>query len=124
MEIPGARDVAGEFFTLSKSYNMPGWRVGFAVGHREMIAALTRLKSYFDYGMFAPVQVAAIAALNGPQECVGEIVETYRRRPDTLCHGLNRSGWPGEKPLTPLFRTAPPPPPYPSLGLPQSPTLP
>ncbi len=75
MEVPGAREVAVEFFTLSKSYNMPGWRVGFAVGNREMIAALGRLKSYFDYGMFAPVQVAAIAALNGPQECVGEIVE-------------------------------------------------
>ena len=70
MQVPGAKDVGVEFFTLSKSYNMPGWRVGFAVGNREMIAALARLKSYFDYGMFAPVQVAAIAALNGPQECV------------------------------------------------------
>ena len=76
MQVAGAREVVVEFFTLSKSYNMPGWRVGFAVGNREMIAALGRLKSYFDYGMFAPVQVAAIAALNGPQECVGEIAET------------------------------------------------
>ena len=77
---------------------MPGWRVGFAVGNREMIAALERLKSYFDYGMFAPVQVAAIAALNGPQECVGEIVELYRSRRDVLVDGLNRAGWPVEKP--------------------------
>jgi len=90
LEVPGAREVAVEFFTLSKSYNMPGWRVGFAVGNRAMIAALTRLKSYFDYGIFAPVQVAAIAALNGPQQCVTEIVEKYRRRRDVLIVGLNR----------------------------------
>ena len=70
LQVPGAKDVGVEFYTLSKSYNMPGWRVGFAVGNREMIAALSRLKSYFDYGMFTPVQVAAIAALNGPQDCV------------------------------------------------------
>jgi alanine-synthesizing transaminase len=86
---------------------MPGWRVGFAVGNREMIAALTRLKSYFDYGMFAPVQVAAIAALNGPQECVGEIVETYRSRRDVLVDGLNRAGWPVEKPQATMFVWAP-----------------
>ena len=91
MQVPGARDVAVEFFTLSKSYNMPGWRVGFCVGNREMIAALTRLKSYFDYGIFAPVQVASIAALNGPQDCVGEIVETYRSRRDVAVDGLNRA---------------------------------
>jgi alanine-synthesizing transaminase len=107
MEVDGAREVAVEFFTLSKSYNMPGWRVGFAVGNREMIAALTRLKSYFDYGMFAPVQVAAIAALNGPQECVGEIVETYRSRRDVLVDGLNRAGWPVEKPQATMFVWAP-----------------
>ncbi|HXD89480.1 MAG TPA: aminotransferase class I/II-fold pyridoxal phosphate-dependent enzyme, partial [Candidatus Binataceae bacterium] len=116
MEIPGARDVAVEFFTLSKSYNMPGWRVGFAVGNREMIAALTRLKSYFDYGMFAPVQVAAIAALNGPQECVGEIVETYRRRRDVLINGLNRAGWPVEKPRATMFVWAPIPEPFRAMG--------
>jgi alanine-synthesizing transaminase len=116
MEVPGAREVAVEFFTLSKSYNMPGWRVGFAVGNREMIAALGRLKSYFDYGMFAPVQVAAIAALNGPQECVGEIVETYRRRRDTLCDGLNRSGWPVEKPRATMFVWAPIPEPFRAMG--------
>jgi alanine-synthesizing transaminase len=116
MEIPGARDVAVEFFTLSKSYNMPGWRVGFAVGNREMIAALTRLKSYFDYGMFAPVQVAAIAALNGPQECVGEIVETYRRRRDVLINGLNRAGWAVEKPRATMFVWAPIPEPFRVMG--------
>jgi alanine-synthesizing transaminase len=116
MEVPGARDVAVEFFTLSKSYNMPGWRVGFAVGNREMIAALTRLKSYFDYGMFAPVQVAAIAALNGPQECVAEIVERYRRRRDVLINGLNRSGWPVEKPRATMFVWAPIPEPFRDMG--------
>jgi alanine-synthesizing transaminase len=116
MEVPGAREVAVEFFTLSKSYNMPGWRVGFAVGNREMIAALTRLKSYFDYGMFAPVQVAAIAALNGPQECVGEIVETYRRRRDVLVDGLNRAGWPVEKPRATMFVWAPIPEPFRAMG--------
>jgi alanine-synthesizing transaminase len=116
MEIPGARDIAVEFFTLSKSYNMPGWRVGFAVGNRAMIAALTRLKSYFDYGMFAPVQVAAIAALNGPQECVGEIVETYRRRRDVLINGLNRAGWPVEKPRATMFVWAPVPEPFRAMG--------
>ncbi|HKV54731.1 MAG TPA: alanine transaminase [Candidatus Binataceae bacterium] len=116
MEVPGAREVAVEFFTLSKSYNMPGWRVGFAVGNREMIAALTRLKSYFDYGMFAPVQVAAIAALNGPQECVAEIVETYRRRRDTLVNGLNRSGWPVTLPRATMFVWAPVPEQFREMG--------
>jgi alanine-synthesizing transaminase len=116
MEVPGAREVAVEFFTLSKSYNMPGWRVGFAVGNREMIGALTRLKSYFDYGMFAPVQVAAIAALNGPQECVGEIVETYRSRRDVLINGLNRSGWPVAPPLATMFVWAPVPEPFREMG--------
>ena len=116
MEVPGAREVAVEFFTLSKSYNMPGWRVGFAVGNRAMIAALGRLKSYFDYGMFAPVQVAAIAALNGPQECVTEIVEMYRQRRNVLVDGLNRSGWPVEKPKATMFVWAPIPEPFRDLG--------
>jgi alanine-synthesizing transaminase len=116
MEVPGAREVAVEFFTLSKSYNMPGWRVGFAVGNRDMIAALTRLKSYFDYGMFAPVQVAGIAALNGPQECVGEIVGTYRRRRDVLVSGLNRAEWPVEKPRATMFVWAPIPEPFRAMG--------
>jgi alanine-synthesizing transaminase len=116
MEVPGAREVAVEFFTLSKSYNMPGWRVGFAVGNREMIAALSRIKSYFDYGMFAPVQVAAIAALNGPQECVGEIVENYRLRRNVLVDGLNRAGWPVERPKATMFVWAPIPEPLREMG--------
>jgi alanine-synthesizing transaminase len=116
MQVPGAREVGVEFFTLSKSYNMPGWRVGFAVGNREMIGALSRLKSYFDYGIFAPVQVAAIAALNGPQECVAEITETYRRRRDALVDGLNRAGWPVEKPRSTMFVWAPIPEPLRAMG--------
>jgi alanine-synthesizing transaminase len=116
MEVPGARDVAVEFFTLSKSYNMPGWRVGFAVGNREMIGALARLKSYFDYGIFAPVQVAAIAALNGSQQCVNDIVATYRRRRDTLISGLNRAGWPVEPPRATMFVWAPIPEPFRAMG--------
>ena len=116
MEIPGAREVAVEFFTLSKSYNMPGWRVGFAVGNREMIGALARLKSYFDYGIFTPVQVAAIAALNGSQQCVNDIVATYRRRRDTLVSGLNRAGWPLEPPRATMFVWAPIPEPFRPMG--------
>jgi alanine-synthesizing transaminase len=103
LQVPGAKEIAVEFFTLSKSYNMPGWRVGFAVGNRRMIAALTRIKSYLDYGMFQPVQIASIIALNGPQECVGEIVETYRSRRDVLCEGLSRVGWKVEKPRGTMF---------------------
>jgi alanine-synthesizing transaminase len=116
MEVPGAREVAVEFFTLSKSYSMPGWRVGFAVGNREMIAALSRLKSYFDYGMFAPVQVAGIAALNGPQDCVSEIVNMYRSRRDVLVNGLNRAGWPVTKPSATMFVWAPIPEPFCVMG--------
>jgi alanine-synthesizing transaminase len=116
MEVAGAREVAVEFFTLSKSYNMPGWRAGFAVGNREMIAALTRLKSYFDYGIFAPVQVAAIAALNGPQDCVARIVETYRDRRDVLVSGLNRAGWPVAPPRATMFVWAPIPEPFRPMG--------
>jgi alanine-synthesizing transaminase len=116
MQVAGARDVGVEFFTLSKSYNMPGWRVGFAVGNREMIAALARLKSYFDYGIFTPVQVAAIAALNGPQDCVAEIVQTYKRRRDVLVEGLNRAGWPLEKPKATMFVWAPIPEPLRDMG--------
>ncbi len=116
LQVPGARDIGVEFFTLSKSYSMPGWRVGFAVGNREMIGALGRLKSYLDYGIFAPVQVAAIAALNGPQECVGEIVETYRRRRNVLVDGLNRAGWPIEMPKATMFVWAPIPEPFRAMG--------
>jgi alanine-synthesizing transaminase len=116
MQVPGAKEMCVEFFTLSKSYNMPGWRVGFCVGNPDMIAALTRLKSYFDYGIFAPVQVASIAALNGPQDCVTEIVSAYRKRRDALCEGLTRAGWPVEKPKATMFVWAPIPEPFREMG--------
>jgi len=103
LQAPGAKEVGVEFFTLSKSYNMPGWRVGFAVGNRQIIGALTRIKSYLDYGMFQPVQIASIIALNGPQDCVGEIVGTYRSRRDVLCDGLTRVGWKVDKPRGTMF---------------------
>jgi alanine-synthesizing transaminase len=103
LQVPGAKDVGVEFFTLSKSYNMPGWRVGFAVGNRRIIAALTRIKSYLDYGMFQPVQIASIIALNGPQDCVQDIVGTYRSRRDVLCDGLSRVGWKVDKPRGTMF---------------------
>jgi alanine-synthesizing transaminase len=103
LQVPGAKDVGVEFFTLSKSYNMPGWRVGFAVGNRRIVAALTRIKSYLDYGMFQPVQIASIIALNGPQECVQDIVDTYRSRRDVLCDGLSRVGWKVDKPRGTMF---------------------
>jgi alanine-synthesizing transaminase len=103
LQIPGAIDVAVEFYTLSKTYNMPGWRVGFMSGNPTLVAALARMKSYLDYGMFTPIQVAAITALEGPQECVAEIVETYRQRRDVLCEGLNAIGWPVEKPKATMF---------------------
>jgi alanine-synthesizing transaminase len=103
MQIPGAKDVAVEIFTLSKSYNMPGWRVGFVVGNRKIIHALTRIKSYMDYGMFQPIQIAAIIALNGPQDCVKEIADTYKSRRDTLIDGLARAGWYVKKPQATMF---------------------
>jgi alanine-synthesizing transaminase len=103
LQVPGAKEVGVEFFTLSKSYNMPGWRVGFAVGNRRIIAALTRIKSYLDYGMFQPVQIASIIAMNGPQDCVKDIVETYRSRRDVLCEGLTRVGWKVDKPHGTMF---------------------
>ncbi|MEK7680189.1 MAG: aminotransferase class I/II-fold pyridoxal phosphate-dependent enzyme, partial [Deltaproteobacteria bacterium] len=103
MEVPGAKDVGVEFFTLSKSYNMPGWRVGFAVGNRKMIAALTRIKSYLDYGMFQPIQIAAIIALNGPQECVEEIRAMYEERRNVLIESFSRSGWDIAKPKATMF---------------------
>jgi alanine-synthesizing transaminase len=93
MQVEGARDVAVEFFTMSKSYNMAGWRVGFMVGNRELVNALARIKSYHDYGTFTPIQVAAIAALEGPQECVGRVVEQYQNRRDVLAKGLHEAGW-------------------------------
>jgi len=103
LQVEGAKEVGVEFFTLSKSYNMPGWRVGFAVGNRHLIAALARIKSYLDYGIFQPIQIASIIALNGPQDCVRETVGIYRSRRDVLCEGLNRIGWPVEKPRGTMF---------------------
>ncbi len=103
LQVPGALEVGVEFTSLSKSYNMPGWRVGFAAGNRRIIAALTRMKSYLDYGMFQPIQIAAIIALKGPQDCVKKIVEMYRLRRDTLCEGLSRIGWEVEKPKATMF---------------------
>ena len=93
LQAKGAKDVGVEFVSLSKSYNMAGWRVGFCVGNPETIAALRRIKSYLDYGIFQPIQIASIIALNGPQDCVQEICDTYRRRRDTLITGLSRAGW-------------------------------
>ena len=116
LEVPGAKDVAVEFFTLSKSYNMPGWRVGFMVGNRKLVAALGRIKSYFDYGTFTPIQVAAIAALEGPQECVREIVANYKCRRDVLVPGLNKLGWPVELPKATMFAWAKIPEQYRGLG--------
>ncbi|MBI1908562.1 MAG: aminotransferase class I/II-fold pyridoxal phosphate-dependent enzyme [Deltaproteobacteria bacterium] len=103
LQVPGARKVAVEIYSLSKSYSMPGWRVGFCVGNKEVIAALTRLKSYLDYGMFAPIQIAATVALNGSDNVVKEIVEIYRRRRDVLCEGLERIGWEIPKPWGTMF---------------------
>ena len=103
LQIPGAKEIGVEFFTLSKSYSMPGWRVGFCVGNPQLIAALRRIKSYLDYGMFQPIQIAAIIALNGPYDCVQEIVEIYRQRRDALVDGLNRVGWAIEKPKGTMF---------------------
>jgi alanine-synthesizing transaminase len=103
MQVPGAKDVAVEFFTLSKSYNMPGWRIGFMVGNQKLVSALGRLKSYFDYGTFTPIQVASIAALEGPQDCVREICENYRSRRDVLIEGLSRAGWLVPSPKATMF---------------------
>jgi len=103
LEVPGAKEIAVEFFTLSKSYNMPGWRVGFMVGCPKLVAALGRIKSYFDYGIFTPIQVASIAALDGPQQCITEIVSNYKSRRDVLVSGLNKLGWPVELPKATMF---------------------
>ena len=103
LEAAGAKDVGVEFFSLSKSYNMPGWRVGFCVGNREVIHALARIKSYLDYGIFQPIQIAAIQALNGPQDCVEEICSLYQKRRDSLIEGLDRAGWYIPKPKGTMF---------------------
>jgi alanine-synthesizing transaminase len=116
LQVPGAEEVAVEFFSLSKSYNMPGWRVGFMCGNRELVAALARIKSYLDYGTFTPIQVAAIAALEGPQDCVREIRHRYQRRRDVLCEGLEAIGWEIEKPKATMFVWAPIPEQYREMG--------
>ena len=103
LQVEGAMEVAVEFFSMSKSYNMPGWRVGFCCGNKELVGALARMKSYLDYGMFTPIQVAAIAALEGDQSCVAEINALYKSRRDVLCRGLNAAGWPVEPPKATMF---------------------
>jgi alanine-synthesizing transaminase len=103
LQVQGAKDIAVEFFSLSKSYNMPGWRVGFAAGNKDLSGALARIKSYLDYGTFTPIQVAAIAALEGDQDCVNDIRDMYQSRRDVLCEGLNALGWPVEKPKATMF---------------------
>lgn len=103
MQVEGARDVAVEFFTMSKSYNMAGWRIGFMVGNESLVNALARIKSYHDYGTFTPIQVAAIAALEGPQDCVSEVVEQYRRRRDVLAKGLHEAGWMVDVPKASMY---------------------
>lgn len=116
LQVEGAKDIAVEFFSLSKSYNMPGWRVGFMCGNKELVSALARIKSYLDYGTFAPIQIAAIAALEGPQECVHEIAEMYCKRRDVLCDGLNAIGWAVEKPKATMFVWAKIPEQYAAMG--------
>ncbi|BCX89012.1 alanine-synthesizing transaminase [Methylomarinovum tepidoasis] len=116
LQVPGAMDLAVEFYSLSKTYNMPGWRVGFMCGNRELVAALGRLKSYLDYGMFTPIQIAAITALEGTQDCVDEIRAMYKRRRDVLCEGLNQLGWEVEKPKATMFVWVPIPESYRAMG--------
>jgi alanine-synthesizing transaminase len=116
LQVPGAKDVGVEFFSMSKSYSMAGWRVGFCVGNRETIFALRRIKSYLDYGIFQPIQIAAIIALNGDQQCVAGIRDTYRSRRDTLITGLNRIGWEVASPKGTMFVWAKIPDKYRSMG--------
>jgi alanine-synthesizing transaminase len=116
LEVPGARDVAVEFFTLSKSYNMAGWRVGFMAGNKDLVAALARIKGYHDYGTFTPIQVAAIAALEGPQDCVAEIAARYQRRRDVLVRGLREAGWSVDTPRASMYVWARIPEPYREAG--------
>jgi alanine-synthesizing transaminase len=116
MQVPGAREVAVEFFTMSKSYNMAGWRIGFMVGNRDLVYALSRIKGYHDYGTFTPIQVAAIAALEGPQECVGDITQRYQRRRDVLVKGLHEAGWKVDVPKASMYVWAKVPEAYAKLG--------
>ncbi len=116
LQVSGAKDIAVEFYSLSKTYNMPGWRVGFMSGNATLVEALARIKSYLDYGMFTPIQVASITALEGDQACVEEIRETYRSRRDTLCDGLQAAGWPVARPAATMFVWAEIPEPFARLG--------
>ncbi len=116
LQVEGARDVAVEFTTMSKTYSMPGWRIGFAVGNRRLVAALRRIKSYLDYGAFTPIQVAAAAALNGPQDCVAEVRGIYHGRRDVLVDAMGRSGWEIPPPPATMFAWAPLPEPFRELG--------
>ncbi|OGP99872.1 MAG: alanine transaminase [Deltaproteobacteria bacterium RBG_19FT_COMBO_60_16] len=116
LQVPGAKDVAVEMYSMSKGYSMPGWRVGFVVGNKRMVSALTRLKSYLDYGMFQAIQVAATVALNGPHRVVDEAVEVYRKRRDCLVDGLARIGWEFPKPKGTMFVWAPVPEPFAAIG--------
>ncbi len=116
LQVPGAKDIAVEFTSMSKTYNMPGWRIGFAVGNPDLVAALARVKSYLDYGAFTPIQVAAAAALNGPQDCVEEIRNVYRERRDVLIDGLEAAGWSVPRPPATMFAWAPIPEPYADMG--------
>lgn len=116
LQTPGAKDIGVEFFSMSKSYSMAGWRVGFCCGNKDLVMTLTRIKSYLDYGMFQPIQIAAAVALNGPQECVKEICEIYRDRRDCLIEGLNRSGWNVPSPKATMFVWAKIPEAYVKMG--------
>ncbi len=116
LQVPGAREIAVEFTSLSKTYSMPGWRMGFAAGNERLITALTRMKSYLDYGAFTPIQVAATAALNGPQDCVREVRELYRERRDVLIRGLHALGWEVPSPQASMFAWAPIPERYAGMG--------
>jgi len=116
LQVPGAKDIAVEFTSMSKTYNMPGWRIGFAAGNKKLIAALARIKSYLDYGAFTPIQVAATAALNGPQDCVEDIRQLYKGRRDVLIEGLHAAGWDIPSPPATMFAWAPIPKPFAHLG--------
>lgn len=116
LEVPGAKEVGVEIFSMSKSYSMPGWRVGFVVGNPHLVGALARLKSYMDYGTFQPIQIAAIVALNEGDQWVKQIVEVYRRRRDVLVEGLRRAGWEVERPRATMFLWARIPEPFRELG--------
>jgi alanine-synthesizing transaminase len=116
LQVPGANDVTVEFTSMSKTFSMPGWRIGFAVGNERVIGALARVKSYLDYGAFTPVQVAATAALNGPQDCIAEMREIYRRRRDCMVDAFGRAGWPVPPPAASMFAWAPIPEQFREMG--------